>query len=452
MSDALLYAESHFDQFLDELKTLLRIPSVSTDPAYESELRKCADWMIAHLQQIGVEKTRLIETEGHPIVYGEHIVDDARPTILIYGHYDVQPPDPLELWDSDPFEPVIRDGHIFARGASDDKGQMFILIKAIESIFKTRGSFPCNLKFLIEGEEECGSPNVMKYIEQHPELLQADVGLACDTAMISETQPAIVIGMRGLLYTEITLTGANRDLHSGTYGGAVENPAHVLARLVAGFHDESNLITLPGFYDDVLELSESERKALLEQPLNEKEWLGAVGVSGVKTEAGYSLAEAGTVRPTLDVNGMWSGYTGLGAKTIIPAKASAKISCRLVPNQHPDKIFASLQSYLKANVPETIQYELRRLGDGFPAVMDSEHPAMQSAIDALKKTFGTPPYLVRGGGSIPVVATIKQLLNLDTIMIGFALESDRIHAPNENYGLERFRKGIAAAVRFLEGY
>ena len=452
MSAALNYAKTNGETFIEELKTLLRMPSVSTDPAYEKDLRQCANWMVNHLKEIGIEKAELIETAGHPIVSGEYISDPARPTILVYGHYDVQPPDPLELWDSEPFEPVIIDDHIFARGACDDKGQMFILLKAVESIFRTSGSFPCNLKFLIEGEEECGSPNVMKYIEANPDKLVADVALVCDTGMIDEHTPTIVFGMRGLLYTEVRLKNADRDLHSGSFGGGVANPIHVLSELVAGLHDENNRITLPGFYDHVLELTDAERQAYTEIPFDAASWLAEVGVGAALPESGYSVAESITARPTLDVNGIWGGYTGEGSKTIIPAEANAKISCRLVPNQECDAVFESLKAYFNANVPASMEYELHRHGDGRPVIMDADNPAMTYAISALEKTFQKKPFLVRSGGSIPVVAAIKHNLGMDAIMMGFGVESDRIHAPNENFGLERFRKGVESSIRFLEAY
>ncbi len=450
MKQPLEYVEAHFEAFVGGLKDLLRIPSVSTDPAYADQVSHCAQWLVDHLTDIGVQHVELVETKGHPLVYAEHLQDERAPTLLAYAHYDVQPPDPIDLWKSNPFEPTIRDNKIFARGACDDKGQLFLVIKAIEAFLKTSGGLPCNLKLLFEGEEESGSESIARFVEENPEKLQADFALVCDTAMVAPGIPAITISLRGIVYTELSLRASDRDLHSGVFGGAVENPLHVLSDLIAGLHDQQHRITIPGFYDDVLELSESERVLLQELPFDEKAWLGKVGVAGTKTEEGYSTLEAATARPTLDVHGIWGGYAGDGAKTIIPARAGAKISCRLVRNQDPDQIFESLKTYFDQRIPKALQHEFRQISIGSPILIDRENPAIKAAMDALEETFQAKPYFTRQGGSIPIVAMFKDILKIDSILMGFGLGEDAIHAPNESFGLDRFRKGIESVVRFFQ--
>ena len=452
MEKALAYAQDHFEPFIDELEELLRIPSISTDPAYADDVRRCAQWLVDHFDELGVQKAELCETGGHPIVYAEHMVDDALPTVLVYGHYDVQPPDPLELWDSPPFEPTRKNDTLYARGSADDKGQFWMHVKAVESYLEAEGRLPVNLKFLLEGEEESGSAHLAPFIEANREKLAADVVLVSDTALFARGVPSITYGLRGLAYCEVTLTGPNRDLHSGAYGGAIENPINVLARLIAHLHDERHQITVPGFYDDVRDLTDEERATYRELPFDREAWLRDVGVEAARTEEGYSVLEAKSARPTLDVNGIWGGYTGKGAKTVLPSKASAKISMRLVPDQDPSDIAQKLKRYFEARTPDTMTLEFRELHGGKPSVIDKTNPAMQAAADAMEGVYGEAPFFTREGGSIPVVADFKELLGLDTVLMGFGLNSDALHSPNEHFGLDRFRDGVQAAIRFLAAY
>ncbi|GIV58205.1 MAG: hypothetical protein KatS3mg042_1118 [Rhodothermaceae bacterium] len=452
MEKALAYADAHFDGFVAQLQDLLRIPSISTDPAYAAEVRRAAGWLVDHFKAIGVAHAEAIDTDGHPIVYAEHPVDPALPTVLVYGHYDVQPPDPLELWTSPPFEPVIRDGVLYARGACDDKGQLFMHLKAAEAYLAAEGGPPVNLKFLLEGEEESGSKHLPGFIEAHRDRLAADVVLISDTDLFGPGIPSITYGLRGLAYIEVTLTGPDRDLHSGMYGGAIENPINALCRLIAGLHDEDHRVTIPGFYDNVVPLTEEERATFRALPFDEKAWAEEVGVRVTKTEKGYSVLEAISARPTLDVNGIWGGYTGQGAKTVLPSQAHAKISMRLVPNQTPDEIAEKARAYFEANCPPTMKLTFRNLHGGHGVLVDTHSPAMQAAARALKEVFGRDPFFVRSGGSIPVVADFKTILGLDSVLMGFGLNSDAIHSPNEHFGLDRFRQGIASIIRFHTHY
>lgn len=449
---ALAYVDTHFERFVAELQDLLRIPSISTDPDYAGEVRRAAAWLADHFRALGLQTVEIFETGGHPIVYAAYEVGSDRPTVLVYGHYDVQPPDPLELWTSSPFEPRIRDGVLYARGASDDKGQLFMHVKAAEAYLKTAGTLPVNLKFLIEGEEESGSVHLRPFIEAHRSLLSADVVAISDTALFAPGVPSITYGLRGLVYVEVELTGPVRDLHSGVYGGAVENPINALARLIAGLHDAQYRITIPGFYDDVRPLTEEERQAFRELPFDEQAWMEAIGVSAVRTEAGYTILEAITARPTLDVNGIWGGYQGKGAKTVLPAKAGAKISMRLVPDQDPEDIIAKTQCYFEQHTPPTCQLRFTALHGGRPVLVNTRHPALQAAAEAMARVFGRRPYFTREGGSIPVVADFKQLLGLDSVLMGFGLNSDAIHAPDEHFGLDRFRQGIESIIYFWQCY
>ena len=452
MDDALQYAQNHQEDFVGELETLLRLPSISTDSDYAHEIKRCAQWVTNHLQRIGLDKAELVETDGHPIVYGEHIVHDDAPTVLVYGHYDVQPPDPLSLWSSPPFEPTRKDDTIYARGASDDKGQFFMHLKAVESYLTSGDELPVNLKFVLEGEEECGSVHLPGFIDDRLDQLDADVLLVSDTAMFAPDVPSLTYGLRGLAYVEVVLVGPNRDLHSGVYGGGVENPANVLARLIAGLHDEDHRITLPGFYDDVRDLTEEERATFRDLPFDEERWMEEIGVDNVRTEKGYSLLEAITARPTLDVNGIWGGYQDEGAKTVLPSKAGAKISLRLVPDQDPGKVAQQIRYYFEKNVPSSMKLDFRDLHGGQPVMIDREHPALQAASAALEEVYDRPPYFVRHGGSIPIIATFKEKLGLEAVLMGFGLDSDAIHSPNEHFGLDRFREGIEAIIRFHEHY
>jgi acetylornithine deacetylase/succinyl-diaminopimelate desuccinylase-like protein len=451
-AQALSYVDLHFARFVEELKELLRIPSISTDSDYASEVRRAATWLADHFRALGFERVEIFETKGHPIVYAEYHTGSDRPTVLVYGHYDVQPPDPLELWTSPPFEPQVREGALYARGASDDKGQLFMHVKAAEAYLRTAGTLPVNLKFLLEGEEESGSVHLAPFIEAHRELLAADVVVISDTAMFAPGVPSITYGLRGLAYVEVELTGPVRDLHSGVYGGAVENPINVLARLIAGLHDEDHRITIPGFYDAVRPLSEEERRTFQELPFDEQAWMKAIGVSAVRTEKGYTVLEAITARPTLDVNGVWGGYQGRGAKTVLPAKAGAKISMRLVPDQDPEDIIEKTRRYFEQHTPPTCRLRFTPLHGGHPVLVDTRHPAMQAAAEAMARVFGRRPYFTREGGSIPVVADFKRLLGLDSVLMGFGLNSDAIHAPDEHFGLDRFRQGIESVIHFWQLY
>ena len=451
MDAPLQYAKDHAERFVEELKAWLRIPSISTDPTYATQTRSAAEWLADNLRDAGVETVEVMETDGHPVVYAEHHVADDAPTVLVYGHYDVQPPDPLELWDNDPFEPVEQDGDLVARGSADDKGQAFMHVKAAESWLATDGP-PVNLKFVIEGEEENGSVHLPGFLETHRDKLAADVCLVSDTALFAPGVPSIAYGLRGLAYVEVTLTGPKKDLHSGVYGGGVENPINALATMIAALHDDDHRVTVGGFYDDVVALTDDEREAYRDLPFDEAAWKEEAGVSETKTEAGYSVLEGTTGRPTLDCNGIWGGYTGEGAKTVLPSKASAKISCRLVPNQTPGDITDKLRAHFEAHTPDTMSLTFRDLHGGHGVLVDRGAPAMQAASEALEAVFGQTPYFTREGGSIPVVADFKRILGLDTVLMGFGLDSDSIHSPNERFGLDRFHQGIEASVRFMDAY
>jgi len=452
MEKALSFTDANFGRFVSELEDLLRIQSVSTDPSYKDEVRKAAGWLVDHLKSIGIERAEIMETGGHPVVYAEHITDPDRPTILVYGHYDVQPPDPLELWESPPFEPVIKNGILYGRGTCDDKGQLFMHAKAAEAYMKAADGLPLNVKYIFEGEEECGSENLPRFIAEHKELLAADVCVISDTALFGSGVPSITYGLRGLAYVEVTLAGPDRDLHSGVYGGAIENPINVLARMISALHDEKYRVTIPGFYDDVVPLTEEERKVFASLPFDDQEWIEEVGVSTARTEEGYTVLEGTTARPTLDCNGIWGGYTGEGAKTVLPSKASAKISMRLVPNQDPKDIAEKMQKYFEYNTPPTMKLTFRKLHGGDGALVDTHSPAMEAAAEAMEGVYGEKPYFVRTGGSIPIVAEFKKILGLDTVLMGFGLDSDQIHSPNEHFGLDRFKAGIQSIIRFMEIY
>lgn len=451
MDSALQYARDHADRFVEELKAWLRIPSISTDPAYAPQVRQAADWLADTLRDAGLETVEVVETEGHPVVLAEHHVADDAPTVLVYGHYDVQPPDPLELWDHDPFEPVEVDGALVARGAADDKGQAFMHVKAAEAYLSSGGP-PVNLKFIVEGEEENGSQHLPAFLEAHRDRLGADVVLVSDTALFAPGVPSIAYSLRGLAYVEVTLTGPQKDLHSGVYGGAVENPINALAAIIAGLHDADHRVTVEGFYDDVRDLTDDERAAYRALPFDEAAWKDEAGVTATRTEAGYGILEGTSGRPTLDCNGIWGGYTGQGAKTVLPSKASAKISCRLVADQTPADITEKLRRHFEAHTPETMTLSFRDLHGGSGVLVDTTAPAMRAAAEALRGVFGRDPFFTREGGSIPVVADFKRVLGVDTVLMGFGLDSDSIHSPNERFGLDRFHQGIEASVRFMDAY
>ena len=452
MNAALDYARDHADAFVDQLTDWLRIPSISTDPAYNDDTRRAADWLADDFRRNGLQKVEIMETGGHPIVYAEHITGADKPTVLVYGHYDVQPPDPMELWESPPFEPVIKNGDIVARGSADDKGQAFMHAKSVEAYLQSGTELPVNLKFMIEGEEESGSVHLAPFIEKYADLLTADVVLISDTSLFAPGVPSIAYGLRGLAYVEVTLTGPVRDLHSGVYGGGVENPINALARMIANLHDAEHRVTVEGFYDAVRDLSDEEREGFRALPFDEAEWMREAGVKAPKTEAGYTTLEGTTARPTLDVNGIWGGYIGEGAKTVLPSKAHAKISCRLVPDQTPDDITEKLRRHFERHVPDTMTLEFKDLHGGHGAIVDTTAPAMQAAAKALEGVFGQKPHFTREGGSIPVVADFKRLLGLDSVLMGFGLDSDAIHSPNERFGLDRFHQGIEASIRFMDAY
>jgi acetylornithine deacetylase/succinyl-diaminopimelate desuccinylase-like protein len=441
------YVEQNKQRFLDELFELLRFPSVSADPKYKTDVLKTADYVAQKLRDAGAEKVEVCETAGYPIVYGEKMVDPAKPTVLVYGHYDVQPPDPLELWKTPPFEPTIRDGKIYARGACDDKGQFYMHVKAFELMMQN-GGLPCNIKFMIEGEEEVGSNNLGIFVKANHERLKADVVLISDTSMISMDDPSLETGLRGLSYMEVEVTGPNRDLHSGVYGGAVANPATILAKMIASMHDENNHITIPGFYDDVIDLTPAERKALNEAPYDEEEYKKDLGVNALWGEKGYTTLERTGTRPTLEVNGIWGGYTGEGAKTVLPSKAHAKISMRLVPNQNWEAISELFTEHFKKIAPASVKVKVTMHHGGAPAVTPTDSIAYQAAQKAISESFGKDPIPTRGGGSIPIVALFEAELGIKTVLMGFGLDSDALHSPNEKYDIYNYYKGIETIPLF----
>lgn len=447
------YIQENKQRFLDELLELLRIPSVSADPAYQKDVIRTADKVAEFLKNAGADNVELCPTAGYPIVYGEKLIDPSKPTVLVYGHYDVQPPDPLDLWTSPPFEPVIKkteihpEGAIFARGSCDDKGQMFMHVKAFEAMWKS-GELPCNVKFMIEGEEEVGSNNLGPFCIANKERLKADVVLISDTSMIANDTPSIDCGLRGLSYLEVEVTGPNRDLHSGVYGGAVYNPINALAKMIAGMHDENNHITIPGFYNDVIELSQEERAELNKAPFNEEDYKKDLDIEAVHGEKGYSTLERTGTRPTLDCNGIWGGYIGEGAKTVLPSKAFAKISMRLVPNQSSEKITELFKNYFESVAPKGVKVEVRPHHGGEPVVTPTDSKAYLSASRAMETTFGKKPIPTRGGGSIPIVALFERELGLKTVLMGFGLDSDALHSPNEHYGVFNYFKGIETIPYF----
>jgi len=441
------YQEKNKDRFLNELIELLRIPSISAKSENKDDMIKCADAVKMRLLEAGADKVEIFPTDGHPIVYGEKIIDPAKPTVLVYGHYDVQPAEPLELWKSAPFDPKIIDGKIYARGSCDDKGQFYMHIKTLEILVQTN-SLENNIKFCIEGEEEIGSPNLGKFISSHKELLKADCVLISDSAMISLETPSIDIGVRGISYIEVEITGPNRDLHSGVYGGAVANPATILARMIASLHDENNHVTIPGFYDDVVVSTPAERELMSKAPFDEEEFKEDLGIKELWGEKGYTTNERTGIRPTMEVNGIWGGYTGEGAKTVLPSKAFAKISARLVPNQQSDKITKLLIDHLKKITPPfvTIKATLHHGGEPYMTPIDSN--AYKAASKAMETTFGKQPIPVRGGGSIPICALFEKELGIKIVFMGFGLDSDNLHSPNEKFNIANFYKGIETIPYF----
>jgi len=445
------YIEEHKDRFINELVELLKIPSISADSAYKKDTMAAAEAVKKTLELAGADNTELCPTKGYPVVYGEKMIDPSLPTILVYGHYDVQPADPIELWDSPPFEPVIKDGKIYARGAADDKGQMYMHVKALELMVSTN-QLPCNVKFIIEGEEEVGSVNLGAFIKENKERLKADIILISDTSMLSMEHPSITTGLKGLSYLEVEVTGPNRDLHSGVYGGAVANPINILSKMIASLTDENNRITIPGFYDSVVEVSAEERAEMAKTPFDLDDYKDHLKIKDIHGEKGYSTIERTSIRPTLDVNGIWGGYIGEGAKTVLPSKAHAKISMRLVPNQSSEEITELFKKHFESIAPDSVKVIVKPHHGGEPYVTPIDIPAYQAAAQAIETTFGKPSIPVRAGGSIPIVALFEKELGLKSILLGFGLNSDAIHSPNEHYGVFNFLKGIETIPYFFENF
>jgi acetylornithine deacetylase/succinyl-diaminopimelate desuccinylase-like protein len=451
MSTAQDYARANADVFRDQLKDFLRIPSISTDPEMVAEMRRAAEWVAADLRRIGLHNVELCATPGHPVVYGDWLEagDDAL-TILIYGHYDVQPATLEDGWSSDPFEPVERDGQIYARGSSDDKGQMFAQIKALEALLATEGKLPVNLKVMFEGEEEIGSKHLGAFVKAQAERLRADVCVISDTALYAPGQPGIIHSLRGMTYMEIHVTGPKTDLHSGQYGGTVHNPGQALAEIIAQLHNPDGSIAVPGFYDDVPTLSHDERVEMAKTDWSDEKWRTSTGAPEPWGEAGYTIRERIGARPTLEVNGLLCGFTGEGSKTALPAKAMAKISCRLVVNQNSQKIYELVRDYVKSITPPTVHSEVKLLNQAEPAIVDIHHPTMQAAITAYEEVWGKRPMFLREGGTLPVVVDMQQVLNAPVIMMGFGLDTDGAHGPDEHFTIEHFHKGIDTAIAFLQ--
>lgn len=455
--DAKGFISSNRERLLDELMDFLRIKSVSADSKFAGDVKKCAEFVEEQLKKAGVKHTEICETAGHPIVYAEHMIDANLPTVLVYGHYDVQPADPIELWNSDPFEPVIKktelhpEGAIFARGACDDKGQVYMHVKAVEYMI-SQDTLPCNVKFMIEGEEEVGSTNLGIFVKENSEKLKADVILVSDTSIIANDVPSITVGLRGLSYMEVEVTGPNRDLHSGVYGGAVGNPINILCDMIASLQDANGRITIPGFYDKVEEVSDEEREKMARAPFDLEAYKKDLAVNDVKGEAGFSTNERTSIRPSLDVNGIWGGYTGEGAKTVLPSKAYAKISMRLVPHQDWREISDLFKAHFEKIAPPSVKVKVTAHHGGQGAVIPIDFNAYKAASDAMKVTFGKEPIPVRSGGSIPIIALFEEVLGLKSVLFGFGLASDLIHSPNEHYGVFNYFKGIETIPLFYQNF
>jgi acetylornithine deacetylase/succinyl-diaminopimelate desuccinylase-like protein len=443
------YIKQNGERFESELFDLLRIPSISAQSSHKGDMVRCAEWLAASLLKAGADKAEVMPTEGNPVVYAEKIVDPKAKTVLVYGHYDVMPVDPVEEWNTDPFEPVIKDGRIWARGANDDKGQSFMHVKAFEAMVNC-GELPCNVKFMLEGEEEIGSASLYKWCRDNKKMLKADVILVSDTSLIGWETPSITCGLRGLCYMEVEVTGPNKDWHSGRYGGAVANPANVLTRMVASLIDENGHITIPGFYDSVRELTPAERRAFNKAPFCLREYKKALEIGDVEGEDGYTTIERTGVRPSLDVNGIWGGYIEEGTKTVIPSKASAKISMRLVPDQDYVQIGKLFEKHFKAIAPKSVKVKVRTLHGGAPYVSPTDLPAYKAAAKALEETFGKKPLPYYSGGSIPIISGFEKILGLKSILMGFGLDRDAIHSPNESYGLDNFYRGIETIILFYK--
>lgn len=445
------YLEANKDRFLEELFDLLRMPSISADPKYAASLVETATYIKDKLIEAGADNVELCETPGYPVVYGEKFVDASLPTVLVYGHYDVQPPDPLDLWETPPFEPTIRNNKVYARGACDDKGQMYMHVKAFENMMQN-DALACNVKFMIEGEEEVGSANLENFVKANAERLAADVIILSDTSIIANDCPSITVGLRGLSYVEVEVTGPNRDLHSGVYGGAVGNPINVLCDMISSMHDENKHITIPGFYDDVAIVSEEERKAMNEAPFDLEHYKKDLVVGDVLGEKGYTTLERTSIRPTLDVNGIWGGYIGEGAKTVLPSKAYAKISMRLVPNQNSDRITKVFQDHFESIAPASVTVKVTPHHGGEPALTPTDSLEYKAASRAYEATFGKTPIPQRSGGSIPIVEMFERVLGIKSVMMGFGLDEDALHSPNESYGIFNYYKGIETIPFFFKYY
>jgi len=450
MSSVKNYIQENAKNFEDQLFEFLRIPSVSTDSKHKEDVKKAAQFLIDQLNNIGLDNVTLHETDGHPIITAEKCPHKDRPTVLIYGHYDVQPSDPDELWETPPFEPTVKDARVYARGSSDDKGQSFTHIKAVESYMKTGTELPVNVKFILEGEEEIGSPNLVPFIKANKDLLECDMVLISDTAMFGEDQPSITYGLRGLAYMEVHVNGPNRDLHSGVFGGAVENPANALAEIISKLKDEDGLIQIPGFYDDVEPMTAEMREAYKQLPFDEDAYKKNLNLKALHGEKGYSTLERATARPTLDVNGLWSGYQAEGAKTVLPAKAGAKISMRLVPDQDPMKIAGLFADYVKSIAPDTVTVDVEEHHGGHPVVIDLDFYGLKAAAKAFEEVYNKDVLFAREGGSIPIVADFKKVLGVNSILMGFGLTKDALHSPNESFSLKDFHRGIQTSAKFFE--
>lgn len=449
MDDIRTFLETNSDRFVEELCEYLRIASVSADSAFAEHMADAAEFTRAKLTDAGVE-ARIIQTPGYPIVYGERIESPELPTVLVYGHYDVQPPDPLDEWETPAFEPSIRDGKVFARGATDDKGQLYTHIKSVEAWTKTRGQLPINVKYLIEGEEEVGSPSLNPFLEANRDLLAADVAVISDTSQLGPDQPAVTYGLRGLVACEVTLVGPNQDLHSGSFGGSVANPVNALARMVGSLVDDDGRVQIPGFYDDVLDLTDAERQAFAELPFEEQGYLNSIGVDQPFGETDFTTLERRWARPTCDINGFFGGYQGEGPKTIVPSRTTAKITCRLVADQDPDAIAASLESFLREQLRPGLKFEFHSSHGCRGLVFDPNSPWMAAAVAAIADSFGAQPVFIREGGSIPVVASFKEYLGLETLLLGWGLNTDNLHSPNEHFTVADFHRGIAASANLWQ--
>ena len=448
MKNVLQYIEANRDRYLSELTELIAIPSISTNPENKKDIQRCAEWMSKHLTSIGMEHAEIFPTAGHPVVYADWLHAPGAPTVLIYGHYDVQPVDPIDLWTSPPFKATIRNGNLYARGSADDKGQVFIHLKSIEAFLKNTGKLPINIKMLLEGEEEIGSEHLDPFIREHKKRLKADLVMVSDTSMFARGVPSVCYGLRGLAYMQIDLIGPNKDLHSGSYGGSVHNPIQALSEIVASLHDKNGRVTIPGFYDDVRSLTKKERDAFKKLPWSDKKYAKELGVKALYGERGFTTLERLWARPTLECNGIWGGFTGEGAKTVLPSAASAKISMRLVPDQSADKVAKLFQKHIDRIAPNTVQVKARYLHGGEAALTPIDSPGVKAAVAALEKGFGKKPLYQREGGSIPIVVQFKRVLGLDTVLLGFGLPDENAHAPDEFINLDNFFGGIRTAAHF----